>query len=94
MNISPPLDSAASRNHVFPHMSVEYSRSPSSQVLVEIVCREPEGTEALVAFSRVAGEHATFVRGPSGVRSFGEHAARYDPVNFFGEGKNGKLDST
>jgi hypothetical protein len=51
------------------------------------------GAETLVAFSRVAGEHATFVRGPDGVRSFGEHADRYDAVNFFGEGKNGELDT-
>jgi hypothetical protein len=68
--------------------------SSNNENLVEIVCREPDGSEALVAFSRVAGEHATFVRGPDGVRTFGEHAARYDPVNFFGEGQNGKLDAT
>jgi hypothetical protein len=67
--------------------------SSFNENLVEIVCREPDGAESPVAFSRVAGEHATFVRGPSGVRSFGEHAERYEAVNFFGEGKNGIIDS-
>jgi hypothetical protein len=66
--------------------------SSLDQNLVEIVCREPDGTRSLVDFSRVAGEHATFVRGPGGLRSFGEHAARYESVNFFGEGKGGNLD--
>lgn len=66
--------------------------SSVNQNLVEIVCREPTGTQALVDFSRVAGEHATFVRGPGGVRAFGEHATRYESVNFFGEGKGGNLD--
>jgi hypothetical protein len=59
--------------------------SPSTRNFVEILCRQADGTEARVAFSRVAGEHATFVRGPSGVESFGEHAERYENGNFFGE---------
>ncbi len=60
--------------------------------LVEILWREPDGSESRVDFSRVAGEHATFVCGPQGMRSFGEHAERYESVNFFGVGKNGGLE--
>lgn len=55
--------------------------------LVEINVREPDGGLAKVNFSRIAGEHATFVRNREGVESFGEHADRYEPVNFFGAGK-------
>lgn len=61
-------------------------RSPASDNLVEILCRQADGSEARVDFSRVAGEHATFVCGPRGIASFGEHAPRYEDVNFFGEG--------
>jgi hypothetical protein len=67
--------------------------SPINPNLIEILCREPDGSEARVDFSRIAGEYATFVRGPSGLRSFGEHAERYDGVNFFGEGKDGIIES-
>lgn len=61
-------------------------KSPANDNLVEILCRLPDGGEAKIDFSRVAGEHATFVCGPRGVRSFGEHASLYEGVNFFGEG--------
>jgi len=61
--------------------------SPASDNLVEILCRLPDDSEARVAFSRVAGEHATFVCGPRGVASFGEHARLYESANFFGEGE-------
>ena len=60
--------------------------SPGNANFVEILCRQPDGTQVRVDFSRVAGEHATFVCGPQGIRAFGEHAPRYEPVNFFGEG--------
>jgi hypothetical protein len=60
--------------------------SPANHNLVEILCRQPDGSDARVNFSRVAGEHATFVCGPRGIRSFGEHAPLYEGVNFFGEG--------
>ena len=66
--------------------------SPVLDNLVEIICRHPDGTEARVDFSRVGGENATFVRGPRGLRSFGEHAERYEGVNFFGVGKNDDLN--
>ena len=61
--------------------------SPANDNLVEILCRQSDGTEARVAFSRVAGEHATFVCGPRGIASFGEHARLYESANFFGEGE-------
>ncbi len=54
--------------------------------LVEILRRNEDGGDVRVNFSRVAGEHATFVCGPRGVDSFGEHALHYDNVNFFGAG--------
>jgi len=60
--------------------------SPANRNLVEILCRQPDGSDARVDFSRVAGEHATFVCGPRGIRAFGEHAPLYESVNFFGEG--------
>ena len=58
---------------------------PSNDKLVEILGRRSDGSEARVAFSRVAGERATFVRGENGLRSFGEDAELYEGVNFFGE---------
>lgn len=39
-----------------------------------------------VDFSRVYGEHATFVVVGDQVRRFGDHADKYDTVNFFGVG--------
>jgi hypothetical protein len=66
--------------------------SPINQNLVEIQCVEQDGTTSRVDFSRVGGERATFVRGPSGVRSFGDHAERYETVNFFGVGKDGTFE--
>jgi hypothetical protein len=66
--------------------------SPVNRNLVEILCRDVDGSQSRVNFSRIAGERATFVRGESGVRSYGEHADRYETVNFFGVGKNGMLD--
>ena len=61
--------------------------SPANDNLVEILCRLPDGSEARVDFSRVAGEHATFVCGPRGIYSYGEHARLYEGANFFGEGE-------
>jgi hypothetical protein len=40
-----------------------------------------------VHFSRIFGKHATFVVRDGRVQSFGEHAAHYQNVNFFGEGE-------
>jgi hypothetical protein len=38
-----------------------------------------------VSFSRIFGEQATFLRASDGVDRYGEHAERYEGVNFFGE---------
>ncbi len=62
--------------------------SKADRHLVEVECHHPDGGRSIVSFSRVAGEHATFVRDAHGVESFGEHAGRYEPVNFFGAGKD------
>ena len=51
--------------------------SSVDQNLVEIVCHEPDGTRSLVDFSRVAGEHATFVISAEGIETHGEHADRH-----------------
>ncbi len=65
--------------------------SPGNDKLVEILCSQHDGADVRVAFSRVAGEHATFICGPRGVSSFGEHAGRYEGMNFFGAGDNDPL---
>ena len=65
--------------------------SDGNDKLVEILTRQPDQTEVRVAFSRVAGEHATFVCGPRGVTSYGEHAERYEGINFFGAGDDDTL---
>jgi hypothetical protein len=61
--------------------------SPVDGNLVEILSRGAGGTVSRLDFSRIAGEHATFLRGPDGIERFGEHVGRYDDVNFFGAGQ-------
>ena len=53
--------------------------------LVDILTDGADETQVRVSFSRVFGEQATFLRAPDGVNRYGEHASRYDNVNFFGE---------
>ena len=60
--------------------------SPHDPNLVEIHVRAADGSTGRVSFSRIFGEHATFLVTQAGVRRFGEHAARYETVNFFGAG--------
>jgi hypothetical protein len=62
--------------------------SPQNHNLVEILLRDERGTTARITFSRICGEHATFMHTTQGVRRFGEHAERYVPVNFFGAGES------
>lgn len=62
--------------------------SAANSDLVEIFATEDDGTQERVHFSRIAGEHATFVCGPRGVQRFGEHATKYDTGNFFGAGRD------
>ena len=53
--------------------------------LVDILTESNDDIMVRVSFSRVFGEQATFLRAPDGVDRYGEHAARYEGVNFFGE---------
>jgi hypothetical protein len=53
--------------------------------LVELISRGDENDSPVrVTFSRIHGEHATFFIADAGVDRFGEHADRYEAVNFFG----------
>ena len=52
--------------------------------LVDILTESDDGIMVRVSFSRVFGEQATFLRAPDGVDRYGEHASRYENVNFFG----------
>jgi len=60
--------------------------SPHDPHLVQVLSRLGDGAPAVVAFSRIAGEHATFLQDARGLHRFGEHAARYQELNFFGAG--------
>jgi len=56
---------------------------------VELLSRnDDEDPPVRVGFSRIHGEHATFLMSEDGVDHFGEHADRYEIPNFFGEAKN------
>jgi len=59
--------------------------SSLDEKLVDILTESDDGVMVRVSFSRVFGEQATFLRAPDGVNRFGEDAARYESVNFFGE---------
>ncbi len=53
--------------------------------LVELLSRtDADDSPVRVTFSRIHGEHATFLMADSGIDRFGEHADRYAAVNFFG----------
>jgi hypothetical protein len=56
--------------------------SPSAATLVEIVIKTPEQKTKVARFSRVCGEHATFVSDGEVVQSFGQHSARYQGIDF------------
>ena len=53
--------------------------------LVDILTEGEESSPVRVSFSRVFGEQATFLRSPEGINRYGDHAERYESVNFFGE---------
>jgi hypothetical protein len=61
-------------------------RSPVDKNLVQLSFKSDLGDEGFVTFSRVYGEHATYFIENGKVRSFGENAALYGDINFFGEG--------
>lgn len=61
--------------------------------LVELLSRsEDDDAPVRVSFSRIHGEHATFLMADDGVDRFGEHADRYANLNFFGEAKSSNRD--
>ena len=61
--------------------------------LVELLSRSDEDDAPVrVSFSRIHGEHATFLMADDGVDRFGEHADRYANLNFFGEAKSSNRD--
>jgi hypothetical protein len=53
--------------------------------LVDILTKTDDDVLVRVSFSRIFGEQATFLRAPDGVDFYGQHAERYESVNFFGE---------
>lgn len=53
--------------------------------LVELEAETDDGSREKVAFSRIWGEHATFVGTDADhVTGYGDHVTRYDAPNFFG----------
>lgn len=62
--------------------------------LVELLSRASADDESpvRVSFSRIHGEHATFLMAENGIDRFGEHADRYENLNFFGEAKDSNKD--
>jgi hypothetical protein len=62
--------------------------SPVNRKLGEVLLKRGTHDYARVNFSKVFGEKATFVVESNGVHPFGVHAARYDDLNFFGEGRS------
>lgn len=54
--------------------------------LVDILTQADDEMLVRISFSRIFGEQATFLRAPDGgVDFYGQHASRYESVNFFGE---------
>lgn len=54
--------------------------------LAELTYKTDQGGEGKVIFSRVYGEHATYVLDEDSMRTYGENAGAYSSGNFFGEG--------
>jgi len=61
--------------------------SPGDDRFLEITSRSEDGSETSVRFSRIFGEHATYLLSQAGVERFGEHAESLEPVNYFGAGE-------
>ncbi len=53
--------------------------------LAELGYRGPDGEQGRIDFSRIYGEHATYIVLHGEVRTFGAHASAYQKINFFGE---------
>ena len=58
--------------------------SKASRKLAEMLLMQPNQKTKRVQFSRVYGEHATFVLNGETVIPYGDDAGIYDEVNFFG----------
>jgi hypothetical protein len=56
--------------------------------LVDLESRLGDEDPVRVSFSRVHGENATFLMSDGDVDKFGEHASRYEGLNFFGEAQD------
>ena len=52
--------------------------------LVDLESRLGDEDPVRVSFSRVHGERATFLMSGDAIQGFGEHASRYEGLNFFG----------
>lgn len=64
--------------------------SGASPMLARIGFRRADGLEGWVDFARPFGERASYFVTEEQVRSYGEDAERYQPVNFFGAGREGE----
>lgn len=62
----------------------EVLTAPASRKLAELLLLQPQGKVKRVQFSCVYGEHATFILDGDTVVPYGDDAAAYDEVNFFG----------
>ncbi len=58
--------------------------SPADDHFAELLLDRGEGEPGRVEFSRVFGEHATFIVDGRDVTAYGENADDYRNVNFFG----------
>ena len=58
--------------------------SSADDHFVEILLDQGDGALSKVEFSRVFGEHATFIVDGKHMQSFGEDAHDFDDINFFG----------
>jgi len=56
--------------------------------LVDLESRLEDEPPVRVSFSRVHGENATFLMADGDVDRYGEHASRYEGLNFFGEAQD------
>ncbi len=56
--------------------------SPHSEKLVEILILTPDDEVHAAQFSRICGEHATFVHDGRETRSFGKDRSRFDDLTF------------
>jgi predicted RNA-binding Zn-ribbon protein involved in translation (DUF1610 family) len=62
----------------------ELLTSRASRKLAELLLLVPDQKDKRIQFSRIYGEHATFILNGETVTPYGEDAGLYDEVNFFG----------